>query len=251
MSGRIDLGIEGVPPIIVALIIVLAAVLAFELAIPRLIASRLENAIQASVESIDYVRVCLRSFPAINLISSGKVNSVGIDCKGLFIEGLRIESVIVDASDILIDMKALREESRFSLSHIGQGQAELVIGQDDLNRYVSGLKGVPDSVVIELSPGRVVVKGDVSVAGIGIPVSVDGKFVADREGTRLGYEISDIHVGGARLPSIISDGLMRGLDFSVDMSSLPVPVIISDISMEDKIVRITGRTLSHAVAGSM
>jgi len=153
---------------------------------------------------------------------------------------------MVDARDILIDMQALKEEGRFSLSHIGQGQAQLVISQDDLNRYVSGLEGVPKSVLIELSPGRVAVKGDVSVAGIDIPVNLHGEFVAVRGGARLRYEISDIQVGGARLPSIISDGLMRGLDFSLDMSSLPIPVIISDISMEDKIVRITGRTPSNA-----
>lgn len=244
MSGLRDLRTEGVPPIIIALIIVLGALLVFELAVPRMIASRLENAVRSSVDSIDYVRVRLRSFPAINLISSGRVNSVSMNCKGLFIEGLRIESLMVDASDILIDMQALREESRFSLSHIGQGQAELVIGQDDLTRYVHGLKGVPESVLIELSPGRVGVKGDVSVAGIDIPVNLDGEFVAERNGTRLSYQINNIQVGGARLPSIIRDGLMRGLDFSLDMSSLPIPVIISDISMEDKIVRIIGRTLS-------
>ncbi len=246
MSGLRDLRTEGVPPIIIALIIVLGVVLVFEFAVPRIVASRLENAIQSNVDSVDYVRVRLRSFPAVNLISSGKVNSVSMNCRGLFIEGLRIESLMVDARDILIDMQALREESRFSLSHIGQGQAELVIGQDDLNRYVSGLKGVPKSVLIELSPGRVSVKGDVSVAGIDIPVNLDGEFVAEENGTRLSYEINNIQVGGARLPSIISDGLMRGLDFSLDMSSLPIPVIISDISMEDKIVRITGRTPSDA-----
>lgn len=115
MSGLRDLRTEGVPPIIIALIIVLGALLVFELAVPRMIASRLENAVRSSVDSIDYVRVRLRSFPAINLISSGRVNSVSMNCKGLFIEGLRIESLMVDASDILIDMQALREESRFSL----------------------------------------------------------------------------------------------------------------------------------------
>ncbi len=242
MSGLTNLRTESLPPIIIALIIGLGAVLVLELAIPHVIASRLENAIRSSVDSVDCVRVQLRSFPAINLISYGKVKSVSMNCRGLLIEGLRIESLMVDASDILIDMQALRDESRFSLSHVGQGRAELVISQDDLNRYVNVLKGVPKSVLVELSPGRVSIKGDVSVAGIDIPVSLDGEFVADQNGTRLSYEIKNIHLGGARLPSIIRDGLMRGLDFSLDMSSLPIPVIISEINMEDGIVRIVGRT---------
>lgn len=249
MSGLRELRTEGVPPIMIALIIVFGIVLVFELAVPRIIASHLENALQSSVDSIDYVRVRLRSFPAIRLITSGKVKSVSINCEGLFVEGLRIESLMVDASDILIDMQALREERSFSLSHIGQGQAELVIDQNDLTSYVRGLKGVPKSVLIELSPGRVTVKGDVSVAGIDIPVNLDGEFVQEQRGTRLSYQINNIQVGGARLPSIISDGLMRSLDFSLDMSSLPIPVIISDISMEDRIVRITGRTPGNAGEG--
>lgn len=241
-------GREGIPPVMFILIIVAGAVLLFEFVVPRVIESQLEDSIKSGsgVDMVESVRVRIRTFPAISLVSSGRVDSISIDCRGIIVEGFRIESLIADAKDIVIRTQALTGERNLVLSHIGQGQAEVVLTEDDLNRYVSGLEDVPKSVSVELRQGTVAVTGHVNVAGIDIPVNVDGKFVAEEGGTHLSYAINHIRVGNATLPSIISEGLLRGLDFSLDMSGLPIPVVISDIIMEDKIVRIIGRTLSDA-----
>ncbi len=244
MSGSRCRRKEGTSPIMFILVVVICIVLVLELTVPRIIASQLEDAIESSVDKIESVRVRLRAFPAINLLSSGAVNSISIDCRGLFIEGLRIESLMIDASDILIQREALAEKSSLVLSHIGQGQAEVVLTEDDLTSYVRGLDGVPDSVLVELNPGQVTVRGHVNVAGMDIPVELEGEFVAEQGGACLSYAISHIRIGNAMLPSIITDGFLSGLSFSLDMSSLPIPVVISDVIMEDKIVSILGRTLS-------
>lgn len=235
----------GAGSILIFLIIAFCIALVFEFAAPRIIASHLEGAIKSGVDGIDSVRIRLGAFPVLRLITSGKVNSLSIDCTGLWVEGLRVESLMIDARDIIIDMQALREEGKFFLSQIGQGRADLVIGENDLTMYVKGLKGIPESVLVELAPGRVTVKGDVSVAGISIPVNVDGEFVPEQEGTALAYRINNIQIAGAKLPSVITDGLLSSLSFSLDISDLPVPVVISGVSMEDDILRITGRTLSN------
>ncbi|GEM_PF-746331 len=233
----------GTSLVIIILSVVIGIALIFELAVPRIIESRLEDAIRSSVDRIESVRIRLRTFPVISLVSSGSVDSISIDCKGLFMEGLRVDSLVVDARDILVHMQALTGEGRFALSRVGQGQAEVVITENDLNRYIRGLEGVPESVLVELSPGRVTVRGSVSVVGIEIPVSLDGTFVAEGGGTWLRYAVDHIQAGNTTLPYTISDGLLRGLDFSLDMTDLPVPMMISHISIEDKAVRIIGRTL--------
>jgi len=63
------------------LVVVICIVLVLELTVPRIIASQLEDAIESSVDKIESVRVRLRAFPAINLLSSGAVNSISIDCR--------------------------------------------------------------------------------------------------------------------------------------------------------------------------
>lgn len=250
MSGLRYRRRKNASPVIIILSVVIGLALIFELAVPRIIESRLEDAVRSSVDRIESVRIHLRTFPAIGLISSGSVNSISIDCKGLFVEGLRIDSLMVNARDILIHMQALTGEGRLVLSRVGQGEAEVALSEDDLNRYIRRLEGVPESCQIELSPGQVTVRGYVNVAGIDIPVSIEGMFVAEEDGTRLSYVINHIRLGNATLPSIISDGLLRGLDFSLDMSDLPIPVVISHISIEDKTVRIIGRTLSDTGEGT-
>jgi hypothetical protein len=233
---------EGFPLLIPGLTVVICVLLVFELVIPRVIGSRLENAIASDVDSIESVRVRLRTFPVINLISSGSVNSMNIDCKGLCSNGLRIDTLMVRASGILIDMQALTEEGRLALSRIEQGRAEVVLTEDDLNRYVHGMENMPESIRIQLDPGIAKVTGSVNVAGIDINVSLDGTFLAKGDGSGIRYAIHNVQVGNTKLPSIITDGLISSLDFSLDMSDLPVPVIISEISVEDNVVRIVGRT---------
>ena len=237
-------GREGLPLLIAALIVVVGVVLVFELAVPRVIGSRLEDAIASDVDSIESVRVRLRTFPAINLISSGSVNSINIDCKGLCMDGLRVDSLMVRASDIVIDMQTLTEERRLALTHVEQGRAEVILTEDDLNTYVHGLEGVPSSIRVQLDPGMVTVKGYVNVAGLDVGVSLDGTFVVKEDATGVSYAISRVQVGNTILPSFVNEGLLGSFDFSLDMSSLPIPVMISDISIEDKLVRIIASTLS-------
>lgn len=234
---------EGLSPLIAILAVAAAVILMLELAAPRIIESRLEDVIASNVDAVDYVRVRLRTFPAVNVISSGRVNNMSIDCRGISVDGLRVDSLSVEARAILLDLHALAEERRVVLSQVEEGRVTISLTEDDLNLYIHKLEDVPSSVRIQLESGMAVVSGYVNVAGIDIGVNVSGTFVV-KDGTRLGYVINQIQVGNAILPSVISNGLLGVFDFSLDMSGLPVSLVISDITIEDRIVRIIGRTLS-------
>lgn len=78
----------GAGSILIFLIIAFCIALVFEFAAPRIIASHLEGAIRSGVDGIDSVRIRLGLF-LLRLITSGKVNSLSIDCRPL---GGRFES---------------------------------------------------------------------------------------------------------------------------------------------------------------
>ncbi|NLS44972.1 MAG: DUF2993 domain-containing protein [Firmicutes bacterium] len=226
--------------IIFVIIIAVGVLIISELAVKGIIESKLKDAIESGVDGIESTKIRLRVFPIISLIFSGRINSISIDCKGFPMEGLRIESIVLDASNILIDMQALVKEKRLIISRVEKGKAEIMVMENDLNKYIRDLEGVPESVHIQLNPGQIVIKGYIDVAGIGVPVNIDGGLVIEKDGTCLNYTVDHIRLGSAALPSIITDRLLKGLNLSLDMAQLPIPAIIKYANVEDGALRIIG-----------
>lgn len=232
--------------VVLAALAVVCLLLVAEAAIPGVVGVRLERAIAKGVEGVDSVHVYLRTFPALAL-AAGRVDLLRIDARNLIVSGLRVQRLFVDVEGADIDVRGVLRGRGLQLRDVRQSNLTVIVAEDDLNAYLHSRDGMLNALSVRLRPGAASVDGRVTLLGLGVDVALDGRFVVEG-GARLRYVVDKFRVGGAVVPEIIKNELVKRVDLSLDVSGLPVPVVLREVSVQDGVVYVFG-TASDDVEG--
>lgn len=226
-------------------LVVLAIVCLFlvgEATIPGAVSTRLERAIVASVDEVESVRVHVRTFPAV-AVALGRIDSLRLDARNIVVNGLRVQRLFLDARHAEIDVSSVLHGGRLDVRRVGRGDVTVMLAEDDLNAYFHSRDGILRLLTVRLRRDVATVSGSASVLGAKVDFGLEGRFVV-RGDTRLAYVVDRVTVGHAVVPEVIKSGLLRNVDLSVDVSGLPIPVALRDVSVQDGVVYIFGSTSS-------
>lgn len=211
-----------------------------EAAIPGAIGARLEKAIARSVDEVESIRVYVRTFPAV-AVAFGRVDRLEIDAQNVTMGGLRVQRLFVDVRHADLDVGAMLRGERVELRRVRKGDATVILAEGDLNAYLHSRDGILRALAVKLRPGVATVAGHVNVLGLKVDIALDGRFVVEG-GTRLRYVVDRLRVGNAVIPEAIWDELVGAVDLSVDVSDLPVPVVLREVNVQDGVVYVFGGT---------
>lgn len=226
--------------VVLAALIVICLFLVGEAAIPGAVGARLERAIAESVDGVESVRVYVRTFPAL-AVALGRIDLLRIDARNVTVGGLRVQRLFLDARHADIDMGAVLRGGRLGLGRVRRSDVTVILTEDDLNAYLRSRDGILKAFGIHLRPGVATVTGRVNTLGIKLDITLDGRFVVDG-GTRLRYVVDRFKVGGAVVPEVIKEELMKRVDLSVDVAGLPIPVVLREVNVQDGVVYVFGGT---------
>lgn len=213
-----------------------------EAAIPGAVSTRLEKAIVASVDQAESVRVYVRTFPAL-AVALGRVDFLQVDARNITVDGLRVQRLFLDARRADIDMHSVLREGKLDVKRIGRGDVTVILAEDDLNAYFHSRDGILRLLTVKLRRDVATVSGSASILGVKVDLALDGRFVVEGD-TRLAYVVDRFRVGDAVVPEVIKSGLLKSVDLSVDVSGLPIPLVLRDVSVQDGVVYIFGGTPS-------
>lgn len=211
-----------------------------EATIPGVVSARLENAIAASLDEAESVRVYVRTFPAL-AVALGRIDVLTIDARNVMVDGLRVQRLFVDARRADIDVRSVLHQGKLGVRHVGRGDVTVILAQDDLNAYFRSRDGILKLLTVRLRPGVATVSGSASILGMKVDLALDGRFVV-RGDTHLAYVVDRIRVGNAVISEAVKNGLLKNVDLSVDVSKLPIPVVLRGVSVQDGVVYLFGGT---------
>ncbi|MGE5574325.1 MAG: DUF2993 domain-containing protein [Bacillota bacterium] len=211
-----------------------------EAAIPGAVSTRLEKTIVANVDEAGSVRVYVRTFPAL-AVALGRIDFLRVDARDISVDGLRVQRLFLDARHANVDMRAVLRGGKLEVRHIAKGDVTVILAEDALNDYFHSRDGVLRLLTVRLRPGAATVSGSANLLGVKVDVALDGRFVVQGD-TRLAYVVDRFRVGNAVVPEVIKDGLLKSVDLSVDVSRLPLPLVLRDVSVQDGVIYIFGGT---------
>ncbi|MGE5594063.1 MAG: DUF2993 domain-containing protein [Betaproteobacteria bacterium] len=221
-----------------AALAVVCVFLVAEATIPGAVSARLEKAIAASLDEAESVQVYVKTFPAL-AVALGRIDVLRIDARNITVDGLRVQRLFVDARRADIDVRSVLEQGRLGVRHVGRGDVTVMLAEDDLNAYFHSRDGILKLLTVKLRRDIATISGSASILGMKVDLALDGRFVV-RGDTHLAYVVDRIRVGNAVVPEAVKNGLLKNVDLSVDVSKLPIPVVLRGVSVQDGVVYVFG-----------
>lgn len=183
-------------------------------------------AIQRSERLRERPAVRFRGFPFLTQAIGGEFREVEITVRELTRDGLKFDRV-----DVVL------REVRLSLGHamsgeveavpVGSGSARLLLGYDDLTRF---LQGRPGRLQVTARGDRAVVSGTVVLPGQG-SVDLEGDGVASLRGQRLLVAVAHPRrVDGRPLSRVGSALATSRLTFAIDVANLPFGITVTTVA---------------------
>lgn len=178
---------------------------------------------------------------SIGAVMRGRLDSVRIEGTNVRLDdGMTIDDLTMDFQSISIDTASQK------ISHLGSAEFAARIGPANLNRYVTVKRPALAGVVITLGTRSATVEARPAllarygVAGLKVPVSVEGRLVPSDDGTKLDFVPAGARVSVLPIPRPAIDYLARTLNPAVDLSSLPIPVRILEAEIKPDGVYLQG-----------
>ncbi|HHV61485.1 MAG TPA: DUF2993 domain-containing protein [Firmicutes bacterium] len=204
--------------------------------IPGIVERRIVAGIEDSVDSVESLHVKVRSFPAA-LIPLGRIDALEIDASRIRIKDLFIQRIFLDARDIRLGAREMlfgdeAGKGNAPLKSLRDGHVTVILAEKDINDYFKRQNGILKILSVRLRRNYATVSGSVPLLGGKLDLELEGRF--DVEGkTRIRYVIDRFLVQNITVPKFIQDQLFGGLDLSIDLKDLPLPVTVRGIKAED------------------
>ena len=172
----------------------------------------------------------------LQAIGRGHIKSVHIEGQNVLLDtNFKAESVTLDFSEVAVDLK------KNTLENIGGATFSCKIGPENLNTYVrmrtSGLRDLQ----VGLTDDRMSVSVRPEVLGLApVPVQVIGFLTPTETGTALDFTPDSARVSIVPVPGLVLPFIARRLNPAVDMSSLRIPVKVTQTVVSHGLLVIRG-----------
>lgn len=209
--------------IVIGLLLVL---LGAQLFLPAFMAARLGESLQAAtgIRSLD---VQLSSFPAVTLLV-GNVERMGVSAADVVVDGLRIESIELEAENLRFDVGELWRSRQLEVRSGEAAVVRLTVTDAALTEYANARPELPPDVRVRISEEGVELTGSVTLLGNVVQAGVVGRFEPDGE-TGVVFVPEEVEVQGQALPPFLVAVLRETYRVHIDLTDGPFPVVVEDI----------------------
>lgn len=208
-----------------------------QLVVPGLMEDAVERNI-ARLVSPQYVDVQIESFPAAKL-ALGKVDKLTIDTKRLVVAELPVTAFLASAEDVDVNVRKLLD-GELAIDKARKLRVTVILDESGLNQYFWSKVDPGKTFSIRLVGGFARLVGTISLLGRPIELTLNGKFqVVDR--TSVEYIPTELVVSQTKIPDFLLDAVLRDRRFLIDLSSLPIPIEVEKITVEDGQVYVFGK----------
>lgn len=191
----------------------------------------------------DIVKLLVKEFSPEHLEAefSHDGKKAWVECTGIHIDGLRIESIKLDAD--LAGVPAESEDANLA-ELITSSRGELVLLERDVNDYFASGKssGGFSNLKFKFSPKGFYAEGDftadISVLKIDLDLTATGKLALESDGVYLSETV--ITANGSQTSESITDLVLSKVNPLLPFSKIPFPVTFTDLTMKDDRVILTG-----------
>lgn len=208
-----------------------------EVFLPDLIGRKISKIIKGKEEVASSVETKVSSHPALK-IALGRLDKVSIKIKELNTAGLKLKDVKTKLKAVSFDLPGYLRHRKIRVKSIKASDLEIKISESDLNEYLHREKDFR-SFKARLTPGKVILKGEVDVLQAPLDVSLEGDFVIE-EKNRLRFVGRKLRVSGKRLPDYITRQVIEKTNPIIDLSLLNLPLSLKRVIIGEGYIKILG-----------
>lgn len=211
------------------LILVIGALfVAPSLVLSSLLEGDLRGALRAREAS---VRVTASPLAAVQ----GRLSRLHVRARGADFGGTIVDEVVLDLYGLTVDPgRALRGD--LVLRGLEGGTAELVVGEENLRRYLESR--AVEGATVRMAGGVLEVTGRVAVLSALVDVTLHGGLVL-RDGLRVDLEIRDLRVSGVLVPRELGTVLAVSVNPLLTAPQEPVPLRFTGVTVDGGTVHLT------------
>ena len=227
----------------IILILLIAAVAATEIILPRVVTSILKEQIAKSTHAQD-VALHLQSSPNAK-IAVGQVDKVHGTATNAAIGDLPFQSLILDGDKISVDVteiisptQNLNDKQRADKILKSAGHVELsgIITEDGLKNFIEGKVDELKSATIKITPQEVTATGQFKVFGRLADVDIAGNFMLD--GEDIYFRATKIDIRNTLVRNVQLDSYLGDIKV-LESAQLPIGLKFSSVQTNNGEILIT------------
>ncbi|SJZ43047.1 LmeA family phospholipid-binding protein [Selenihalanaerobacter shriftii] len=220
-------------------IVILLVLVISQLFLPGYFSNKLETGLEDQFKVNEYLEAEVNTFPAL-LMLTGKFQSVDLKGEDLTIDGLKVAKLQAKFTDVKLKPIG-QKDSKWQLV-AGKNQVlRLTLKEEDLQKYLADRLDVIKDLNLVLSPEQTIVTGKYNFFGNEIPLKLAGNFQLKDDKEKLTFIPNGLQVGELMVPKEINRQLMQNINFSLDLTKLPIPLQVNEIKVDkDKLLILGG-----------
>lgn len=205
---------------------VAVAVLAM-VAIPGVIAARLEGALRPTLPG---GRISVRVQGPPWRLLAGSFTVLQIEALGAEINQLRVQRLFLRLGDTRVPLGPLFRGGTVSVRSAAGGEGQITLTRENVQQYLSRSKGVQrPSVTME--EGVIIIEGDVRVGELDLRARIVGRLVIASPHT-VDLHVQELTVSGVEIPREVGALLVASFNPLINLEGLPVPARVSSVAVE-------------------
>ena len=200
-----------------------------ELFLPSLVENRVEKYLSGQLEEKENLQIEVISFPALKILFS-RADRIYLEADVLNLEGLVLKDVSLHYSDVVLNDGFTGVNDRVNI----------MLTEEAVNNYVSKNYNQPKNLSIKFNPGQMFVEGDFDVFGYVINFKTEGNLILEKEANRVVFVPGELQVKDYRFSEDIIRSILSGLNLSLDLNELGLPLKFDQILIRDEEVLLLG-----------
>ena len=223
----------------IAITLVIILGISFAIIIPTLVNSSIQSTVIETLRRDFGLKQCayVRVDPGILSPLYGSVDRVYIECPSGGLSSMRAKSLVITLRGIKFDLKKLIFERELTIREVDDATARLVVGDDDVNRYIADNYRDLRGWTVSFKRDTVVASADIEAIG-----RLDVLFRPRVKGDKLVLELID-----AKFARIGHLGLreaqiwIRDIELDVPVSNLPFGMRVNRVLIQEGQLVVTAR----------
>jgi hypothetical protein len=212
---------------------------AAQVIIPKQAETMLQKAIQDSLTSYEEVNVTVKSFPAFEILL-GRVDRLSVSATMLSKDDIRIHQAEIDLKGLKFYVGKGSSNKGFTVRSVDNGEAYVILTEEDLNEYISSQLGGTRSITVELTKGEGIIRGLFDIAGTSIELAINGEF--QPAGSGLVFRPRGLKVQDTYVPRDLVDEILNTLNLRLDLSKLPFPLSVTSVKPHEGKLEVRAET---------
>lgn len=148
--------------------------------------------------------------PPSGRVKTARAGQIELDLRDLKLGQMPVSQARLEFDDVQYDFGALKKQGQFKLVRLGAGRLQLQLSaQALLPAFAAKLQNTSD-VTVGVEGQTLTLRGNRSVLGVSTPIIVSGQLAG--AGSELRLEGATLSLGGARVPTLAANALLKDLN---------------------------------------